>query len=179
MRYQSIVSRTVFFLFVCLCIFGSTKRLNAHTAFHAFDVSNSTVIKGEDYSHKVSKNPIIEPISPPQPRNKRGDFVCTSNRYIQDERQIGLVSWYGGAFDGQKTASGERFNKNADTIAHLTLPMGTEVLVENSETGATHKARVNDCGPFVEGRIADLSYGLAKRLGLTNTGKARAIITVL
>ncbi len=167
-----------FAVVLCLCIFGSTK------SSHAFDVSNSTVIQAEEVSTGqqsviTTKGQTMERISPPQPRNKRGELVCTSNRYIQAEQQIGQVSWYGGSFNGQRTSSGERFNQNAYTLAHLTLPMGTEVLVENPDTGAVLHARVNDCGPYVRGRIADLSYGLAKSLGLTNTGRAKAVITVL
>jgi rare lipoprotein A len=163
----------------CLCVLGSTK------SSHAFDFSNSTVIQAEEVSSRqpasvsLTKGQTMERVSPPQPRNKGGRLVCTSNRYVEGEQQIGKVSWYGVEFHGQKTRSGEVFDQNAYTLAHLTLPMGTEVLVQNPDTGATAHAHVNDCGPFVTGRIADLSYGLAKELGLTNTGKAQAIIIVL
>jgi rare lipoprotein A (peptidoglycan hydrolase) len=118
-------------------------------------------------------------VSPPQPRNRRGEIVCTRNRYVQNERQVGQFSWYGGDFQGKVTASGEVFNKHALTIAHLTLPMGTRVLVENPDTGVAVQARVNDCGPFIKGRIADLSQGLAEYLGLIHAGTGRVIITVL
>jgi rare lipoprotein A (peptidoglycan hydrolase) len=174
-----------FCLCICLCIFGSTKTQPALAAIATyvvspvFDVANSTVIEAEDSSLEVSKNKISELVVPPQPRNKRGALVCTKDRYIPNERQVGEVSWYGSEFEGRRTASGELFNKNSDTIAHLTLPMGTYVRLENRDTGSSRVVRVNDCGPFVKGRIADLPYGLAKRLGLTNTGKAEVIITVL
>lgn len=175
MSYCVYVSRIIF-LGICLCIFGSTK------SSLAFDFSNSTAMEAQDDS--VSKNIALvseseKLVSPPQPRNKRGDFVCTRDRYVQDERQLGKASWYGGNFHGKTTASGEVFNKNAFTLAHLTLPMGTRVLVENPDTGVTFQARVNDCGPYVKGRIADLSYGLAKRLGLMKAGVGKVIITVL
>jgi rare lipoprotein A (peptidoglycan hydrolase) len=168
-----------FCLCIYLCIFGSTKSQVALAALPAFDVSNSTVIEVEDSSLKVSKNKIIEPVTPPQPRNKRGDFVCTSNRYIQDEMQIGHASWYGRSFHGRPTASGEKFNQNDYTLAHLTLPMGTEVLVENPEKNLVIKARVNDCGPYVKGRAFDLSQRLAKDLGLLPKGGGTVIVTVL
>lgn len=120
------------------------------------------------------------PVTPPQPKNKQGRFICTKDRYVQSEQQIGLASWYGGSeFHGSRTASGERFDDRKHTIAHLTLPMGTEVLVENPETGAIAYARVNDCGPFVKGRIADLSHGLAKKLGVLKQGVSTVVITVL
>lgn len=175
MRYHVYVFRIVFLcICICLCIFGNTQSVNA------FDISNSTAMKAQDGS--VSENVHAEPeklVSPPQPRNKRGEFVCTRNRYVQDERQSGQASWYGGDFHGKMTASGEVFNKNSLTIAHLTLPMGTRVLVENVDTGIAVEARVNDCGPFVKGRIADLSQGLATYLGIIKAGTGRVIITVL
>lgn len=182
------VFRSVFCLFVCLCIFGSTKSQVAFAGLtdfaipNAFDVANSTVTEAEDKQKSVivsTKNQYTEPIAPPQPRNKRGEFVCTSNRYIQDEMQIGHASWYGGSFHGKPTASGERFNQNAYTLAHLTLPMGTEVLVENPDTRVIKRARVNDCGPYIKGRAFDLSRGLARDLGLLQSGGGTVIVTVL
>ncbi len=159
----------------CLCIFGSTKSVNA------FDFSNSTAGTQENsYFETPSERTAKAPVTPPQPKNKQGRFICTKDRYVQSEQQIGLASWYGGAlFHGSFTASGERFDDRKHTLAHLTLPMGTEVLVENPETGVALYAKVNDCGPFVKGRIADLSYGLAKKLGITGKGVSTVVITVL
>lgn len=172
--FHTISSGLVF----CLCIIGSTK------STLAFDISNSTQGKEQKTQRESKKFTADERVErnlsiPPQPRNRNGSLVCTKNRYIQDERQSGVASWYGGQFHGRKTANGERFNQNADTLAHLTLPMGTEVLVENPETGVTRRARVNDCGPFIKGRIADLSRGLAEKLGIMRQGKGLVIITVL
>lgn len=166
-RRRSLTSTIASVFIFCLCTTGSTKSNNV------FDISNST---GGHLQNK-RKEPVFS--VPPLPRNKRGDLVCTKNRYIQNERQIGVASWYGGSFDGRRTASGERFDKNAFTLAHLTLPMGTGVLVENPENGTAFFARVTDCGPYVIGRIADLSYGLAKKLGIIERGKGTVIITVL
>lgn len=176
MRYQVHVFRIVFFIF-CLCIFGSTKSSNA------FDSSNSTAIQAPTdlvtQANAFMKGQNVELVKPPQPRNKRGEFVCTKNRYIQNEVQVGHASWYGGSFHGQETANGETFNQNARTLAHLTLPMGTEVLVENPENGTIIRARVNDCGPYVEGRIFDLSRGLALELGILKKGVGTVHVTVL
>ena len=160
---------------LCLCIFGSTKSVLA------FDFSNSTAGTQENSEpEKPYESTVKPPIAPPQPKNKKGRIVCTKDRYVRSEQQVGLASWYGGReFHGSRTASGERFDDKKDTIAHLTLPMGTEVLVENPETGATAYARVNDCGPFVKGRIADLSQGLAKKLGILGKGVSTIVITVL
>lgn len=159
----------------CLCIFGSTKGATV------FDFSNSTANTQQNSQSEVPNEDVARtPITPPQPKNKKGQIICTKNRYVQSEQQVGLASWYGGReFHGSFTANGERFDEMKNTIAHLTLPMGTKVLVQNPETGVSVHARVNDCGPFVKGRIADLSYGLAKKLGITGKGVGTVVITVL
>ena len=80
------------------------------------------------------------------------------------------ASWYGPGFHGKKTASGEKFNMNAKTVAHKTLPLGTKVKITCKATGKSVVARVNDRGPYVHGRGLDLSYGTAKALGTTKKG---------
>jgi rare lipoprotein A len=93
--------------------------------------------------------------------------------------QEGVVSWYGAAFHDRKTASGERFDSNGFTMAHPTLPFGTEVRVTNLRNGRSVVVRVNDRGPFVGRRIADLSRAAAAQLGFLSRGIARARIEVL
>ena len=80
--------------------------------------------------------------------------------------QSGGASWYG---SGHRTASGERFNPNGMTAAHRSLPFGTRVRVENRRTGRSVVVRINDRGPFVRGRIIDLSRGSARALGMGGT----------
>lgn len=84
--------------------------------------------------------------------------------------ETGLASWYGPGFHGKKTASGERFNENAMTAAHKTLPLGTVVKVTNQRTGKSIKVTINDRGPFVRGRIIDLSKAAAAKLGTKHDG---------
>ena len=79
--------------------------------------------------------------------------------------QTGIASWYGPGFHGKTTASGERFNQNVMTAAHPTLKFGTMVTVTNQKTGRSVKVRINDRGPFVKGRIIDLSKAAAQRIG--------------
>jgi len=83
---------------------------------------------------------------------------------------IGHASWYGGRFHGRKTASGERFNKHAMTAAHKTLPMGTKVKVTNLKTQDSVVVTINDRGPFVRGRIIDLSQAAAQAIGINGVG---------
>jgi len=82
----------------------------------------------------------------------------------------GLASYYGNDFAGRPTASGERFNPGAYTAASLTLPFGTMVRVTNRRTGRSVTVRINDRGPYVGGRVIDLSLAAASAIGLTGAG---------
>jgi rare lipoprotein A len=93
--------------------------------------------------------------------------------------QEGVVSWYGAQFHDRKTASGERFDSGAFTMAHPRLPFGTMVRVTNLRNGRSVVVRVNDRGPFVGKRIADLSQAAASEIGMMHRGLARARIEVL
>lgn len=88
----------------------------------------------------------------------------------------GMASWYGGKFQGRRTASGEIFDTNQLTAAHKTLPFGTLVLVTSLDNGKTVVVRINDRGPFVAGRIIDLSRAAAESIGMTGRGVARVRI---
>lgn len=87
--------------------------------------------------------------------------------------EVGIASWYGAAHHGRRTASGEIFDMNAMTAAHRTYPFGTRVRVTDLATGRTVVVRINDRGPFVRGRIIDLSRAAAARLGIVQAGTAR------
>jgi rare lipoprotein A len=91
-------------------------------------------------------------------------------------RQEGIASWYGSKFHGRKTASGERYNMYGISAAHRTLPLGTVVRVTHTGNGRKVTLRINDRGPFVEGRIIDLSYGAARRLGMVREGIADVVV---
>lgn len=91
----------------------------------------------------------------------------------------GLASWYGRDFHGKKTSNGEIYDMYARTAAHKTLPLGVSVKVVNLSNGRQSIARINDRGPFVKGRIIDLSYTLAKELGVVGPGTAPVRIEAL
>ena len=92
----------------------------------------------------------------------------------------GLASWYGGVFNGRKTASGERFNMNAMTACHPTLPFGSLVRVVNLRNKRSVVVRINDRGDLVDdGRIIDLSKAAAERLAMTRTGLAKVKLEVI
>jgi rare lipoprotein A len=92
--------------------------------------------------------------------------------------QIGTASWYGPRFHGKKTANGEAFNQNKLTAAHRTLPLGTTVEVTNVTNGKSVEVKINDRGPYVNGRVIDVSRAAAIRLGIKDTGLARVQIEV-
>ncbi len=93
--------------------------------------------------------------------------------------QKGLASWYGKKFHGRKTANGERYDMYGVSAAHKTLPLGTWVRVLNLENQHSLDIRINDRGPFVRGRVIDLSYGAAKRIGLIGPGTAKVELIAL
>jgi rare lipoprotein A len=93
--------------------------------------------------------------------------------------QTGIASWYGDDFHGKKTSNGETYDMHAMTAAHKTLPLGVFVRVTNTANGNEAIVRVNDRGPFVKGRIIDLSYSAAKALGADIAGTAPVRVEAL
>jgi len=90
-----------------------------------------------------------------------------------------ISSWYGDDFDGQPTANGETYDMNGLTAAHPTLPLGSIVRVTNSRNHRSTVVRINDRGPYVEGRELDVSYEVARRLGFDQRGTAKVRLELL
>lgn len=93
--------------------------------------------------------------------------------------QIGVASYYGKKFHGRKTANGEVFNMYKLTAAHRVLPLGTEVRVTNLSNGRWVEVKVNDRGPFIEGRVLDLSFAAALELEMVQAGTSEVMIEIL
>src|SRR5437879_1875326 len=93
--------------------------------------------------------------------------------------QVGVASWYGPGFHGNRTANGEIYDQYELTAAHPSLPLGTRAMVTNLENGRAVEVRINDRGPFVDGRAIDLSYAAARTIGLVGPGTGRVRIEVL
>src|ERR1700683_2920363 len=89
------------------------------------------------------------------------------------------TSWYGHDFDGQQTANGETYDMYAETAAHPTLPLGSVVRVVNTRNHRSEIVRINDRGPYVEGRELDVSYEVARRLGFDQRGVAKVRLELL
>ena len=94
-------------------------------------------------------------------------------------RQTGEASWYGPTFHGKTTANGERYNMLGMTAAHQQLPFNTMVKVTNLANGVTAVVRINDRGPFLKGRILDLSYAAARALKANGPGTIRIRLEVV
>jgi rare lipoprotein A len=140
-----------------------------------------------------SKQEVAEgiPPEPPKPEqklpihrrtSKRGELYRSNGRVYypllskQGYEERGVASWYGPSFHGRKTSSGETFDMYKISAAHKLLPMHAKVTVTNLENGRSAVLVVNDRGPFVAGRVVDLSYAAAKNLGMVDRGLARVLI---
>ena len=99
--------------------------------------------------------------------------------HARDFKEEGLASWYGKDFHGRKTSSGEAYDMYGMTAAHKTLPLGTYVRVHNLSNSRSVDVRVNDRGPFVRGRVIDLTYTAASRIGMLGPGTAPVRIEAL
>jgi rare lipoprotein A len=102
-------------------------------------------------------------------------FACLSLSAYEED---GIASWYGGKFHGRLTANGETFNTHELTAAHKYLPFDSIVTVTNKRNGKTVQVRINDRGPFIEGRTIDLSYAAAVKLDMIKTGTAPVHLAV-
>lgn len=114
----------------------------------------------------------------PRPRYRATVGTSTSAQPT-GQAQRGMASWYGPGFHGRRSASGERFNQNALTAAHRTLPFGTQVRVTNLNSGTSVVVRINDRGPFTHNRVIDLSKAAAGAIGMLGSGVAPVQLEVL
>ena len=125
------------------------------------------------WAHCAYKQPATQA---PYVINNRKYFPIPSADGFQE---TGIASWYGPTFHGRHTSNGEVYNMYDMTAAHKLLPMNTMLLVRNLENGRETVVRVNDRGPFIRGRVIDLSYTAARRLGVISKGTARVELTAL
>jgi len=112
---------------------------------------------------------------PPEPKAE----PTTSDGKVIRSLGTGVASYYGKRFHGRLTANGERFNMNAMTAAHKTLPFGTKVRVTYPRNGRSVVVRINDRGPFIRGRHIDLSRKAAQKLGMISSGHARVKMEIV
>lgn len=117
--------------------------------------------------------------------SRKGYVRFPEKQYASGEKaEIGLkikgeASYYGPGFHGKQTASGEIFDQDDFTCAHKSLPFGTKLKVVRVDNGSSVVVRVNDRGPYVDGRILDLSVAAGKKIGLDKVGHAEVVATVI
>lgn len=143
--------------------------------FLAFFLSGCTTVK---LSSEAPRKSSPGHTSRPKPYKALGKWyqpIESSHGF----RQRGLASWYGKKFHGRKTSNGETYDMYEISAAHKTLPFDTYVRVHNLSNGKKLEVRINDRGPFVRGRIIDLSYKAARELGIVGPGTATVEIVAL
>lgn len=130
---------------------------------------------------------ILTPSANPKPSAKVSSpsqtVAETSSAYKHHQKPLAVwectTSWYGEDFDGQQTANGETYDMYAETAAHPTLPLGSIVRVVNTQNHRSQIVRINDRGPYVEGRELDVSYAVARQLGFDGRGLAKVRLELL
>jgi len=131
-------------------------------------------------AHRGAQQPSVRPAAPePTPTAAAPAPTPAVEPVEEGWTEKGIASWYGEPYHGRRTASGEVYDMHELTAAHKTLAFGSVVKVTRRDTGADVKVRVNDRGPFIEGRIIDLSYAAAEKIGLDVDGVAPVKIKVV
>lgn len=164
----------------CLCLLAT---LLTGCASHAPVFVNDDAAPGEPFD----ASGIPDAVPRAEPRSRYGNpasYAVFGKTYkvlesADDFRERGRASWYGTKFHGRRTSSGEPYDMYAMTAAHKTLPLPTYVRVTNLENSRSIVVRVNDRGPFHDGRIIDLSYAAALKLGVVGKGTAPVEIVAL
>ncbi|MDP2644316.1 MAG: septal ring lytic transglycosylase RlpA family protein [Desulfobacterales bacterium] len=126
----------------------------------------------------AKSKPPPSPAGYPKPYRVLGKWY-QPRPHAEGFQQRGVGSWYGKQFHGKKTSNGEVYDMYAMTAAHKTLPLGTHVNVKNLSNNREVVVRINDRGPFVQGRIIDLSFTAAKEIGIVRPGTAPVEIVAL
>jgi rare lipoprotein A len=141
--------------------------------------------------HKQTPAPVPPPPALSPPKEKPGPTPASPGTTNEEDKfdipadakpifeQTGTASWYGAPYHNRRGSNGEVYDMNAMTAAHLTLPLGSIVRVTNLKTGKSALVRITDRGPFVEGRIVDLSLAAAKALDVYLPGTAKVRLEVL
>ncbi|WP_445945159.1 septal ring lytic transglycosylase RlpA family protein [Shewanella sp.] len=180
-RLTILTSRSLSVL-VCCLIFAacssssnSSKGGNKNSQSGRYQMAND---RAPANAPDVSKVPNAVPKYEPYSRQGNRDYKVLGKNYSvlshgKDFRQRGIASWYGSKFHGHLTSNGEVYDMYTMSAAHKTLPIPSYVKVRNEDNNREIIVRVNDRGPFHEGRVIDLSYAAAYKLGVLSTGTAR------
>ena len=165
----------------CAPIYEHDERHYTAGGLYAPQLSDSAPASAIDASKLIEPTPKLDPLA--RYGNKSPYTVLGKSYSVLDKSddydQRGIASWYGQKFNGRKTSSGEIYSICEFTAAHKTLPLPSYVRVTNTKNGKSVVVRVNDRGPFHEGRIIDLSFVAANRIGLDRAGTAPVRVELL
>jgi rare lipoprotein A len=184
----------ILLVFIC-CIFlaacsGNKQKPAAPTKTNApYNPNDGRYSHDKDFgpSEDVDLSHVPDAVPRYETRTRAGNknpYTVLGKTYhlIEDEsayRERGYASWYGNKFNGHNTSNGERYDMYAMTGAHKTLPIPSYVRVTNLDNGKSVVVRINDRGPFHQGRIIDLSYAAAQRIGIHKTGTGRVEVEIV
>ena len=181
-KIEALIARLVLLLFLaCLTgcgFFGALSPSGGSAAGGGTDSAPNVTLDNRKISNAVPKV---------EPRSRGGNFtpytvLGKTYRVMKSSKgykERGDASWYGTKFHGRLTSNGERYDMYAMTAAHKSLPIPTYVTVKNLDNGREIIVRVNDRGPFHEGRIIDLSYAAASKIGMLKKGTARVEVEAI
>lgn len=180
---MNIQKKSLLFLLINLSFLGGC----SHTQAPVLQACTPTEVDGAPLNPLCVKDipdaiPKLEPLSRygnPASYEVFGKTYHVLKKTYHGATEKGLASWYGTKFQGKRTSSGEPYDLYLMTAAHKNLPLPTYVSVKNLKNNKEIIVKVNDRGPFAEGRIIDLSYAAAKKLGIFEIGTAPVSVTVI
>ncbi len=144
----------------------------------AISMSLNAASKSKSNKEKLAKE--IKKELEPRVEKSSGNYVEGTEKTVKDTYfQTGGASFYGGKWNGRRTASGEIFNTSQMTAAHKTLPFGTKVRVTNLSNGKSVVVKINDRGPFIKGRVIDLSHAAFSAIENVSRGVAKVKLEIL
>lgn len=141
-------------------------------------VAASTLISARSVDDRDGASSLVTGVIGGNPITDRDKIMGSQSEKVVQEF-TGLASWYGPGFHGRRTANGEKFNQNELTAAHKTLPFNTRVRVTSVSNGQSVIVTINDRGPYVRGRMIDLSSAAARAIGLRGRGVGKVKLEVL
>ena len=175
------INKNLLGLFSFVCISGISFAAYNHPAQGLTDRSQKEGSFQHEVYQGVTEKTEFDPIIVEKSNNVENQSAIEQSQPLQIARAVfsGKASWYGPGFHGRLTANGERYNQYALTAAHRSLPFGTRVRVTNMNNGRSVVVRINDRGPFIRGRVIDLSTAAASNIGMIHHGVVPVRVQVI
>ncbi|MDJ0633897.1 MAG: septal ring lytic transglycosylase RlpA family protein [Xenococcaceae cyanobacterium MO_188.B29] len=175
------INKNLLGLFSFVCISGISFAAYSYPAQGLTDKSQKKSSFQHEVYQSVTEKTKYDPIIVEKSNNVENQSTIEQPQPLHIARAVfsGKASWYGPGFHGRFTANGERYNQYALTAAHRSLPFGTRVRVTNMNNGRSVVVRINDRGPFIRGRVIDLSTAAASNIGMIHHGVVPVRVQVI